>query len=132
MMSCGPRWRLCSTARVLVYLHVSFAGIYGATGPATGADGKLTVTVPALSSVVYRAAKPIAQPGKAPTVEVKAPGALVPTRTELTATTTGDPLSTVTFAAQVDFKHTAGVFRGVLTAPEPVPSPCGSRQLRRG
>ncbi|MFI7540815.1 pullulanase-type alpha-1,6-glucosidase [Actinoplanes sp. NPDC049599] len=80
----------------------SFAGIYGATGTtATGADGKLTVTVPALSSVVLKAAEPIAQAGRAPTVEVQAPGALVPTRTELTATTTGDPLATVTFAAQV-------------------------------
>ncbi|MEU8228997.1 pullulanase-type alpha-1,6-glucosidase [Actinoplanes sp. NPDC048967] len=82
----------------------SFAGLYGATGSATtGTDGKLTVTVPALSSVVYRAAKPIAQASAAPTVTFTAPraDALVPTRTELTATTTGDPLSTVTFAAQV-------------------------------
>ncbi|MFB9359950.1 pullulanase-type alpha-1,6-glucosidase [Actinoplanes nipponensis] len=91
----------------------SFAGLYGATGAAaTGADGKLTVTVPALSSVVYRAAKPIAQAAAAPTVKLTAPGALVPTRTELTATTTGDPLATVTFAAQVG----AGPWRLLGTA----------------
>jgi pullulanase-type alpha-1,6-glucosidase len=80
--------------------NASFAGLYGAPGTsvATGADGKLTVTVPALSSVVYQAAKPVARPDQAPTVQVKAQGV---TRTELTATTTGDPLSTVGFAAQV-------------------------------
>ena len=84
--------------------NAALAGIYGGTGTATtGADGKVTVTVPALSTVVYRAAKPIAQASTAPTVAFTAPtaGALVPTRTELTAAVTGDPLSTVTFAAQV-------------------------------
>jgi len=84
--------------------NASLAGVYGGTGTATtGADGKVTVTVPALSTVVYRAAKPIAQAPAAPTVAFTAPaaGALVPTRTELTAAVTGDPLSTVTFAAQV-------------------------------
>ncbi|WP_233624514.1 pullulanase-type alpha-1,6-glucosidase [Actinoplanes sp. ATCC 53533] len=107
--------------------NASLAGLYGGAGTvATGADGKVTVTVPALSTVVYRAAKPIAQATAAPTVAFTAPaagaqapaptrseltaavtgdpgstGALVPTRTELTAAVTGDPLSTVTFAAQV-------------------------------
>ena len=40
----------------------------GAGTATTGADGKVTVTVPALSTVVYRAAKPIAQASAAPTV----------------------------------------------------------------
>jgi hypothetical protein len=54
--------------------NASLAGVYGATGTvATGADGKVTVTVPALSTVVYRAAEPIAQPSAAPTVAFTAP-----------------------------------------------------------
>ncbi|MET8152804.1 pullulanase-type alpha-1,6-glucosidase [Actinoplanes sp. NPDC049668] len=84
--------------------NASFAGVYGGAAPAaTGADGKLTVRVPALSTVVVKAAKPIAAAAAAPTVKFTAPaaGALVPTRAALTAETTGDPLSTVTFAAQV-------------------------------
>ncbi|MET0423545.1 MAG: alpha-amylase family glycosyl hydrolase, partial [Actinoplanes sp.] len=82
----------------------TFRGIYGLSdGLKAGADGKLAVTVPALSAVVLRADTPVASPSAAPTVTITAPaaGALVPTRTELTATTTGDPLATVTFAAQV-------------------------------
>ncbi|MEV4348670.1 pullulanase-type alpha-1,6-glucosidase [Actinoplanes sp. NPDC049596] len=82
----------------------TFRGIYGTNAVTKAAsDGKLTITVPALSSVALRADTPIAVPAAAPTVKISAPaaGALVPTRTELTAETTGDPLATVTFAAQV-------------------------------
>ncbi|MFI7601513.1 pullulanase-type alpha-1,6-glucosidase [Actinoplanes sp. NPDC049681] len=82
----------------------SWQGIYGGAGAnTTGADGKLTVTVPALSSVVYRAARTIRAPAAAPAVHITAPeaGAYVPTRTELTASVTGDPLATVTFEAKV-------------------------------
>ncbi|GAA2589412.1 pullulanase-type alpha-1,6-glucosidase [Winogradskya consettensis] len=82
----------------------SFQGIYGGAGRAVaGADGKLTITVPALSSVAYRAGTRIPAATTAPTVEITSPsaGALVPTRTDLTTTTTGDPLSTVTFEARV-------------------------------
>ncbi|MET0494907.1 MAG: pullulanase-type alpha-1,6-glucosidase [Actinoplanes sp.] len=81
-----------------------FQGIYGGAGAVTSAaDGKLTVTVPALSTLVYRAGTAVAVPSAAPTVRLTAPAAdsLVPTRTELVAETTGDPLSTVSFAAQV-------------------------------
>ncbi|SNY75097.1 pullulanase-type alpha-1,6-glucosidase [Paractinoplanes atraurantiacus] len=79
----------------------AFRGIYGTnTVTAAGDDGKLTITVPALSSVALRADKPIAVPSAAPSVSLNTPE-LVPARAELTATVTGDPLSTVTFAAQV-------------------------------
>ncbi|MGX6607536.1 pullulanase-type alpha-1,6-glucosidase [Micromonosporaceae bacterium Da 78-11] len=80
----------------------TFRGIYGSTA-VVQADSKLTVTVPALSSVVLRADTPVAVPAAKPTVTITSPaaGAQVPTRTELTAIVTGDPLSTVTFAAQV-------------------------------
>ncbi|HEY0001759.1 MAG TPA: pullulanase-type alpha-1,6-glucosidase [Actinoplanes sp.] len=82
----------------------AFRGIYGGNAVVkAGADGKLAVTVPALSTVVLRADTPVPAPAAQPTVAITAPadGALVPTRTELTAETTGDPLATVTFAAQV-------------------------------
>ncbi|GIE92560.1 pullulanase-type alpha-1,6-glucosidase [Paractinoplanes rishiriensis] len=82
----------------------NFRGIYG--GAATvkaAADGKLAVTVPALSALVLRADTPVPVPSAAPTVTITAPaaGAAVPTRATVTAQTTGDPLATVTFAAQV-------------------------------
>ncbi|AEV84578.1 alpha-amlyase [Actinoplanes sp. SE50] len=80
-----------------------FQPLYG-TGEtaATGADGRLTITVPALSAVAYRAEKPIPAADGAPAVTITAPaaGTLVPGRTELTAAVTGDPLSTVTFSAR--------------------------------
>ncbi|MFG1991174.1 pullulanase-type alpha-1,6-glucosidase [Actinoplanes sp. NPDC048988] len=79
----------------------TFRGVYGTnTVTAAGDDGRLTITVPALSSVALRADRPIAVPPAAPAVSLNTPDA-VPARTELTATVTGDPLSTVTFAAQV-------------------------------
>ncbi|WP_425321285.1 pullulanase-type alpha-1,6-glucosidase [Couchioplanes caeruleus] len=82
----------------------SFQGVYGgAGGAATGADGKLTLTVPALSAIAYRAGRTVAAPTAAPTVRITAPepGAYVPTRTELTAAVSGDPLATVRFEAKV-------------------------------
>jgi pullulanase-type alpha-1,6-glucosidase len=81
----------------------AFTGRYGATGTATsGADGRLTLTVPPLSAVVYQAGARVAVPAAAPTVDLTGPaaGASVPGRAEVTATVTGDPLATVTFAAQ--------------------------------
>ncbi|MDI6098941.1 alpha-amylase family glycosyl hydrolase [Actinoplanes sp. NEAU-A12] len=83
----------------------TFTGLYGGAGATvSGADGKLTVTVPALSAVVHRARTPIAVPSAGPTVRITAPaaGTAVPSRTELVAGVTGDPLATVTVAAQVN------------------------------
>jgi pullulanase-type alpha-1,6-glucosidase len=82
----------------------TFRGVYGGSATArAGADGNLTVTVPALSTVVLRADTAVAVPSAAPTVAITAPaaGVPVPARTELVASTAGDPLATVTFAAQV-------------------------------
>ena len=72
--------------------------------PSTGADGKLTVTVPALSSVVLRAGQPIAVPAAGADRadhRRRRPARSVPTRAEVVAQTTGDPAATVTFAAKV-------------------------------
>ncbi len=81
----------------------TFTGVYGgsATGTA-GADGKLTVTVPAMSAVVLRADRAIPQADAAPQITITAPGdAPVATKAAVTAQVTGDPLATVTFAARV-------------------------------
>ncbi|MEV6344682.1 pullulanase-type alpha-1,6-glucosidase [Actinoplanes sp. NPDC051851] len=80
-----------------------FAGLYGGASAVTaGADGTITITVPALSSVVLKAGTAIAKATAAPTITIAATsGATAATRTELTATTTGDPLATVTYAVQV-------------------------------
>ncbi|QGN47877.1 pullulanase-type alpha-1,6-glucosidase [Micromonospora sp. WMMC415] len=82
----------------------TFGGVYGTTtAPVAGGDGKLTITVPALSAVVHRAGTPIALPSAAPTVSITAPEAdtPVPTRAAVTAQVAGDPLATVTVAARV-------------------------------
>ncbi|HEY0701026.1 MAG TPA: pullulanase-type alpha-1,6-glucosidase, partial [Micromonospora sp.] len=82
----------------------TFTGVYGGTGSATaGGDGKLALTVPPLSAVVYKAGTPIPQPAAAPTITITdpAPDAAVATRAAITAQVTGDPLATVTVAARV-------------------------------
>ncbi|WP_433294805.1 pullulanase-type alpha-1,6-glucosidase [Actinoplanes sp. CA-030573] len=80
----------------------SFRAIYGGSGALTAAGGKVTVTVPALSTLVLRADAGLPV-GAAPTVTISSPaeGALVPTRAAITADVTGDPLATVTVAAQI-------------------------------
>ncbi|WP_246605993.1 pullulanase-type alpha-1,6-glucosidase [Paractinoplanes toevensis] len=98
-----------ATTAQTVTLDTSSAGanfrtIYGgSTAIKAGPDGKLTVTVPALSTLVLRADTPLGIPGAAPTVSIVSPatGALVPTQAAITAQVTGDPLATVTLAAQV-------------------------------
>ncbi|GAB3810146.1 pullulanase-type alpha-1,6-glucosidase [Micromonospora zhanjiangensis] len=83
----------------------TFTGVYGATGGTTaGADGKLAVTVPPMSAVVYRAGTPVPLPSAAPTVRITdpAPNGTVATRAGVVADVTGDPLATVTVAARVD------------------------------
>ena len=80
-----------------------FTGIYGGAASATAAgDGKLTVTVPAMSAVVLKADRGIPPAGAAPTITLTEPGdAPVATTATVTAQVTGDPLATVTFAARV-------------------------------
>ncbi|MBY8872553.1 pullulanase-type alpha-1,6-glucosidase [Micromonospora sp. PLK6-60] len=79
-----------------------FAGVYGsATAATAGADGKLSVTVPAMSAVVLRAARAIPAADAAPRITLTSPGAdPVATKATVTAQVTGDPLATVTFAAR--------------------------------
>ncbi|MFY1637778.1 pullulanase-type alpha-1,6-glucosidase [Solwaraspora sp. WMMB335] len=84
--------------------QTTFRGVYGQTGPArTGADGQLTVTVPALSAVLYRADAPVPAPTARPSITITAPGAgaAVATRATVTAEVTGDPLAEVTVSARV-------------------------------
>ncbi|MFC4150422.1 pullulanase-type alpha-1,6-glucosidase [Micromonospora mangrovi] len=81
----------------------TFTGLYGGAATSTaGADGKLSVTVPAMSAVVLKADRAIPQADAAPGVTITAPGAdPVATKATVTAKVTGDPLATVTFAARV-------------------------------
>ncbi|MGK5498394.1 pullulanase-type alpha-1,6-glucosidase [Streptomyces sp. URMC 125] len=68
----------------------------------TGGDARLTVTVPALSTVVLKAARPLPAPAAAPAVELAAPAAGATGTVEITADVDGgDGLNRVVFAAQV-------------------------------
>ncbi|MDG4765567.1 pullulanase-type alpha-1,6-glucosidase [Solwaraspora sp. WMMD406] len=81
-----------------------FRGVYGQTGAVAAADdGRITITVPALSAVVYRAGNAIGVPPGKPGVSLTAPadGAAVATRAEIDATVVGDPLAEVTVAVRV-------------------------------
>ncbi|MCI0386615.1 pullulanase-type alpha-1,6-glucosidase [Streptomyces sp. CNQ085] len=69
----------------------------------TGPDTKLTVTVPALSTAVFKAARPLPVPAAAPTVELRAPAAGATGTVEVTANVGGGDgrqLDRVVFAAQ--------------------------------
>ncbi|WP_328970696.1 pullulanase-type alpha-1,6-glucosidase [Streptomyces sp. NBC_00239] len=86
-----------------------FRTLYGASGsgPAAGdtpvrpaADGKLTVTVPALGSLVLRAEDPLPAPATAPALTLKAPAAGATGTVELSAQVTGGGRNRVVFAAQ--------------------------------
>ncbi|MEE6256925.1 pullulanase-type alpha-1,6-glucosidase [Plantactinospora sonchi] len=86
----------------------TFGGVHGGGDPVRAdAGGKLTLTVPALGTVAYRAGTPVARPAAAPTVRITspAPDAAVPGRAGVTMRVTGDPLATVTVAARVDGGH---------------------------
>ena len=78
-----------------------YRAIHGTDGTLTS-DGsaELTVTVPAESAVVYKAAGPLAQPATAPTITLRAPSAGATGTVDLTADVTGGQLDRVVFAAQ--------------------------------
>ncbi|MFJ7627231.1 pullulanase-type alpha-1,6-glucosidase [Streptomyces sp. NPDC097595] len=81
--------------------RMDFRTLYGGKGTVrSGADKKATVTIPALSSLVLRAAKPLAAPVAKPSVTLKAPGAGATGTVELTADVDGGSLNRVVFAAQ--------------------------------
>ncbi|MFI6102604.1 pullulanase-type alpha-1,6-glucosidase [Streptomyces sp. NPDC051310] len=78
-----------------------FHTLYGGEGTRTSdGDGRLTVTVPALSSVVLKAAKPLPAPAAAPAIALKAPAAGASGTVEVTADVDGGALNRVVFAAQ--------------------------------
>ncbi|MFI0824638.1 pullulanase-type alpha-1,6-glucosidase [Streptomyces roseolus] len=79
----------------------SFRTLYGGRGAVTAKDGKVTVTVPALSTLVLQADRPLPAVTGKPSVALKAPAAGSTGTVELTADVTGDALSRVVFAAQV-------------------------------
>ncbi|MGW1623107.1 pullulanase-type alpha-1,6-glucosidase [Streptomyces sp. NPDC002172] len=79
-----------------------YRALYGTDGTVTsGTDNGVTVTVPARSAVVYRAAGPLAKPATTPTITLQAPAAGATGTVDLTADVTGGQLDRVVFAAQV-------------------------------
>ncbi|MGW7379446.1 pullulanase-type alpha-1,6-glucosidase [Streptomyces sp. NPDC054794] len=81
---------------------MTYRGIYGTDATAkTDADKKLTVTVPAGSAVVLKAAGTLAEPATKPTITLKAPDTGATGTVELSAGVDGGQLNRVVFAAQV-------------------------------
>ncbi|WP_217552653.1 pullulanase-type alpha-1,6-glucosidase [Streptomyces sp. GbtcB6] len=79
-----------------------YRALYGTDGSVTsGTDNRVTVTVPAESAVVYKAAGPLDRPATAPTITLQAPAAGATGTVDLTADVTGGQLDRVVFAAQV-------------------------------
>ncbi|MFB8753164.1 pullulanase-type alpha-1,6-glucosidase [Streptomyces parvulus] len=80
---------------------MTFRGLYGTDDTArSGADKKITLTVPAGSAVVLKAAGRLAEPATKPTVTLTAPGPGATGTVELTADVAGGQLNRVVFAAQ--------------------------------
>ncbi|MFB8174497.1 pullulanase-type alpha-1,6-glucosidase [Streptomyces sp. NPDC055966] len=81
---------------------MAYRGIYGVDGSVrTGGNRELTVTVPAESAVVYRAAGHLAGPAAKPAVTLTAPAAGATGTVDLAADVDGGQLDRVVFAAQV-------------------------------
>ncbi|MFI8303187.1 pullulanase-type alpha-1,6-glucosidase [Streptomyces sp. NPDC085927] len=81
--------------------RMTFRGVHGTDASVTsGADRKITVTVPAGSAVVLKASGRLAEPAAKPTVTLKAPEAGATGTVELTADVEGGQLNRVVFAAQ--------------------------------
>ncbi|WEH42169.1 pullulanase-type alpha-1,6-glucosidase [Streptomyces sp. AM 2-1-1] len=81
--------------------RMNFRTVYGGSATVrSGPDKKVTLTVPALSSVVLRADRALAAPATAPAVTLKAPAAGATGTVEITADVTGGQLDRVVFAAQ--------------------------------
>ncbi|MET9426952.1 pullulanase-type alpha-1,6-glucosidase [Streptomyces sp. NPDC003036] len=77
----------------------AFRYVYGGTGTVTGGQ-TLKLTVPALSSVVLKAGKPVPAPAARPAIALKAPAAGAIGTVEVTADVDGGGLNRVVFAAQ--------------------------------
>ncbi|MFD7980874.1 pullulanase-type alpha-1,6-glucosidase [Streptomyces sp. NPDC059071] len=79
----------------------AFHALYGGQGAVAAKDGTVTVTVPALSSLVLKADAPLPAPAAKPAVSLRAPAAGATGTVELSADVTGGGLNRVVFAAQV-------------------------------
>ncbi|MEU2284018.1 pullulanase-type alpha-1,6-glucosidase [Streptomyces sp. NPDC013178] len=80
---------------------MAFRGIHGTSGTVTsGADRKVTLTVPAGTAVVLKAAGKLGKPATAPTIRLQAPATGATGTVELGADVTGGQLNRVVFAAQ--------------------------------
>ncbi|MFD9245607.1 pullulanase-type alpha-1,6-glucosidase [Streptomyces sp. NPDC059556] len=77
-----------------------FRALYGSQGTVAAANSKVTVTIPALSSLVLKADKPLPAPAAKPSVSLRAPAAGATGTVELTADVSGGGLNRVVFAAQ--------------------------------
>ncbi|MFJ8441878.1 pullulanase-type alpha-1,6-glucosidase [Kitasatospora griseola] len=81
---------------------MDFDGLYGFQGKVTsGADGRVTVTVPAMSSLVLKAKHRLARPAAGPSITVNAPADRSYGTVTLGASVPGGGFDRVTFAAQV-------------------------------
>ncbi|WP_372350635.1 pullulanase-type alpha-1,6-glucosidase [Streptomyces sp. KL116D] len=78
-----------------------FLALYGGSGKETATDGTVTVTVPALSSLVLRAESRLPAPTAKPTLSLKAPAAGATGTVTLTADPGDTASARVVFAAQV-------------------------------
>ncbi|MFJ3537525.1 pullulanase-type alpha-1,6-glucosidase [Streptomyces sp. NPDC090109] len=93
-----------STADKTVTIPVdsaAFHTLYGGRGAVAAKDGEVTVTVPALSSLVLKADRVLPAPAVKPSVHLRAPAAGATGTVELSADVTGGGLNRVVFAAQV-------------------------------
>ncbi|MFI9174292.1 pullulanase-type alpha-1,6-glucosidase [Streptomyces lincolnensis] len=82
--------------------NMTFKGIHGGAASVTSdADRKITVTVPAGSAIVLKAAGPLAAPATKPTITVGAPATGATGTVDITADVDGGQLNRVVFAAQV-------------------------------
>ncbi|MEU3985735.1 pullulanase-type alpha-1,6-glucosidase [Streptomyces sp. NPDC026672] len=80
---------------------MAYRGVYGTTATVrSGADREVTVTVPAGSAVVLKAAGRLAEPATGPALTLKAPEAGATGTVELSADVDGARLDRVVFAAQ--------------------------------
>ncbi|GAA2880858.1 pullulanase-type alpha-1,6-glucosidase [Streptomyces mexicanus] len=81
---------------------MSYRGIHGATDTVTSdGDRKVTVTVPAESAVVYKAAGALDKPATPPAITLAAPAPGATGTVDLSADVRGGRLNRVVFAAQV-------------------------------
>ncbi|MFF4247269.1 pullulanase-type alpha-1,6-glucosidase [Streptomyces sp. NPDC001822] len=82
-------------------IGMNFRMLYGGSGAVrSAADRTVKVTVPALSSIVLRADKPLGTPAATPSITLKAPAAGATGTVEISAEAGGGDLNRVVFAAQ--------------------------------